>query len=711
MAVPTTKNRWAERVEVAVETSAGSGRFIVDDRLRADFVECLSDGNVAEARIAVRTDAAFTVADAQRHYHADRRMIVRTKEAVLFDGYPVVRRLTMETPRGKTASRRSRSGFQLVLEHVVARLGRDTAAQIVGRFGRDASITDGMIADPAKWVGASTLLTGMPCVFNMNGTGNCDPVSIEVADEAGAIRKIHIFADDSRSDAIPWTYARVLRYLMHFYGRQNSPVDAEDVLHRTDDLAAHPTEGREALLASDDLAYALLGRPDTLVVEAVSLFEALVLVSAASGVHISLHSRRRGQGVQTSWNIWTVRSGKVRDLRLATDARDVNGQPLYNTAATPAVDLFDDNNVSAVSMSWDDRHIISAAVVVGGVKRYEVQAELLPAWLPRGSLDNVTAAQRAGAKAQAMTDVQIQAAGSAVVADSWFRKYHRGGADFDLDWDVGRLWVLNETGAYASASFARNAPFDTYPPFDFSTLSKGPWMRRSRRLMPVSPFANDPERVIVEVSFDSGTTWSEVSSGYVVLPDECGIWFDVANVLSIAPNSGGDTNLWYALIDQTFRVRVRAMIESDERMMVGSPIPTAPTLMQNTRLFYAPQRFEFVRRLPADPNSQTTQAATGLLDRDDTTQMQSLARMLRWAGGSASVAGRAVIPWLDTQYDLGDRVVGIRGRGVCFAAERSPSVRHACVIGKRYHLGPDRFETELLLGPADDRIDRAGFGS
>lgn len=711
MAVPTTKNRWAERVEVAVETSAGSGRFIADDRLRADLVESLSDGNVAEARIAVRTDAAFTVADAQRHYHADRRMIVRTIDSVLFDGYPVVRRLTMGPSYGRTAPRRSRGGFQLVLEHVVARLGRDTSAQIIGRFGRDASITDGLSANPDKWAGASALLTGMTCVFNMNGAGNCDPVPIEVADEAGGIRKIHLFADDSRADAIPWTYARVLRYLMHFYGRKNSPVDAEEVLQRTDGLAAQPPEGREALLANDDLAYALLGRPLALVVEAVSLFEALVLVSAASGVHVSLVSRRRAQGVRTSWNIWTARSGKVRDLRLATDARDANGQPLYDTAATPAVDLFDDNNVSAVGMSWDDRHIISAAVVVGGVKRYEVQPELLPAWLPRSSLDNVDVAQRDDAKAQALTDAQILAAGSAVVDDPWFRKYHRDGADFALDWDVGRLWVLNEAGTYGSANFARNPPFDTYAPFDFSTLWQGSWMRRRRRLLPVSRFANDPERVIVEVSFDNGTTWSEVSSGYVVLPNECGIWFDVANVLSIAPNNSVDTNLWYALIDQTFRVRVRAMVESDERMVVESPIPTAPSLMQNTRLFYAPGRFEFVRRLPADTNSQTTEAATGIPDRDDTQQMQTLARTLRWAGGSANVAGGAVIPWLDTQYDLGDRVVGIRGRGVCFAAERSPSARHACVIGKRYHLGPDRFETELLLGPADDRIDRAGFGS
>ncbi len=197
MAVPTTKNSWAERVEVAVETSAGSGRFVVDNRLRADLVESLSDGNVAEARIAVRTDSAFTVADAQRHYHADCRMIVRTRDSVLFDGYPVIRRLVMDSPRGRTASRRSRSGFQLVLEHVVARLGRDTAAHVIGRFGRDASITDGLIANPTKWAGASVLLTGMPCVFNMSGAGNCDPVPTEVADETRGVRKIHLVADDS----------------------------------------------------------------------------------------------------------------------------------------------------------------------------------------------------------------------------------------------------------------------------------------------------------------------------------------------------------------------------------------------------------------------------------------------------------------------------------------------------------------------------------
>jgi len=707
MAIPKAKTGWAERVEVAVETAVGSGRFEADDRLRAEMVESLRIGKVAEARIAVRTELLFTAADAQRRYGPDRRMIVRTKEAILFDGYPLAGRLTMDARRGEPAASRRRSmagggtEFQLILEHAVGRLGRDGAAQIIGRYGRDALIVDGLQSDPAAWAGASVLLTGLSCVFNPDRTPNCDPVPIEVADGTGGVRKIHVFSDDTRTDAIPWTYAGVLRYLLHFYGCHHSPLDAFKVLQQTDAIAMQAPEGREVFLATDDLTYALLGRPDTLVTEAADLLEAVSLLSAASGVHFSIASRRAGQGVRTSWRIWTTRSGTTRDLRLATAARDANGQPLYDTAATPAVDLFEANNVTAARMDWDSRAITSVAMVIGGVKHFEVQAELLPGWLPRGGLDNVDPAQRAAAKAAALSEAQIQTLGVAAGDDPWFRKYHRRGAEFASNKDIGRLWVLNEAGTYPSAQYARNAPFDVYDPFDFSTVWPGPWMRRRRRLLPLAPLPNDTERVIVEVSFDGGASWDEIIAGYTVASDECGIWFDLPNLLSITPYGSEETNLWNALVDQTCRVRVRAMVASDERLIVGAPVPSSPSLMQNARLFYAPQRFGFVRRLPPEPGAASNPAALGSNDRDDTSEMRSLAEAAVWAQGAMGVAGRAVIPWLDTKYEVGDRIVGIRGRGLAFAAERTPSRRYACVIGKRYHLGPGRFETELLLGRAD----------
>jgi len=254
MAVPKSRSGWAQRIEVAVESSAGSGEFIVDDRLRAEMAESLTIRRIAKARVSVQLSGTFTAADAQATYHADRRMIMRSADAVLFDGYPVVGRMTL-------GGSRQAEGFELRLEHAVGRLGRDEAAQIIGRHVRDARIADGMATAPATWKHASALATGLPCIFNMDGGGNCDPVPIEVDDGAGQVRKIHIFADDLQLDAITWTFARALRYLLHFYGCSNTPIDAELVMQYTDGLAETPPEGRESLRSSDDLAWALLGSP------------------------------------------------------------------------------------------------------------------------------------------------------------------------------------------------------------------------------------------------------------------------------------------------------------------------------------------------------------------------------------------------------------------------------------------------------------------
>ena len=78
---------------MAVERTTGSGLFEIDDRLRAETVESLSGHQLAKAHITVRTDHMFTEADAQARYHSDRRVVIRTKEAVLFDGYPMIGRV------------------------------------------------------------------------------------------------------------------------------------------------------------------------------------------------------------------------------------------------------------------------------------------------------------------------------------------------------------------------------------------------------------------------------------------------------------------------------------------------------------------------------------------------------------------------------------------------------------------------------------------
>lgn len=694
MAVPKARSGWAPRIEVAVESSTGSGDFVVDERLRADMAESLMIGRVASARIRVRLSNEFTAADAQAAYHADRRMIVRSADRVVFDGYPVVGRMTLGDTEGG-------DGFELTLEHVAGRLGRDESAQIIGRHMRDARIADGMIAAPTAWLHATAHATGLPCIFNMDGGMNCDPVPIEVDDETGRKRKIHIFADDSRLDAIAWTFARALRYLLHFYGCKHVPVGAASVMEYTDGLADMTPHGREAHRASDNLAWALLGRPDTLVTESTSLFEALSLLSTASGVRLVAETQPAAEGVVTSWRMWTDRGGVARNLRLASARRDASGQPVYDAASAPIVDLFDANNISASDVSWDARPIATSATVVGGVRRFEFQAELLPGWLPREGLDNVDPADRAAAKAQAVSAERLCSSGPAIATDPWYAQYHRAGSEFDAHWDVGRLWILNEAGTYDTSLYARNAPFDSYAPFDFSALGPGPWMRRRRCLLPVSAIVGPAAGVVVEVSFDAGTSWTSLATGYAVLDAECGIWLDVDNLLSITSGADDGTNVWSALVDQVFRLRVTALIESDQRLLVRRAASTAPSVFRSAIVAYASDRFAFVRHGIGVGSDSTVDPR----DRDDSELMSAVAQGLVDEAAARAVTGRAVVPWFDTALRVGDRAVGIRGRGLSFARERGHSGRHACITGKRYHFGAGKFETELLLGPADSVED------
>ena len=713
MAVPREGTSWTERVEVAAETSVGSGTFVVDDRLRTDMVALLSDAGVGTAHIAVRIGGGFTSADAAARYYSDKRIVVRAGGSVLFDGYPNVGRV--EWGRGRKLSSTGRRGirrdqeFGLDLEHVVGRLGRDVRGQIIGRYVRDGVIADGLAVDPDAWCSASVLARGLPCIFNMDGVGNCDPVPIQVADGDGGTREVHIFADDSRADAVPWTYAKVLRYLLHCYVWPDCPVRTRDVFDQTDAASVLSGEGREAVRVSDPLSYALLAQPDTLVLEATSLLEAWALVSAASSLHLTAESVPVGRGVRTAWRVWSELDGPARELYLATDARDEEGRPVYDPTTVAVIDLFEDNNVSASSMCWDARRIGETALVLGGVKCYEVQMELLPGWLPEADLDNVAEGPRAAAKAMALVDEQILALGAAAGDDAWYRAYHGNGDDFAAHWEVARLWVLNEAGTYNASQYNRNAPFDAYAPCDFSAVSSGRWMRRDRRLLPIAMTPGGPRRVWLEASFDGGQNWSLIDSGYHVLSGECGIWFSVPNLLSISPTGGGtETNLWYALIDQTCRVRVTALIESDERLAAEASGRSAPTLFRNATVLYSPERFRFLRRLDGSDGGAEPANADSSTDRDDSDLMAGVAEALAAQRGSRAVTATPIIPWLDTSYEVGDRIVGVRGRGIRFSAERVPSRRHACVVGKRYRFDSGRFETELIL-TSTNGADAAGL--
>lgn len=145
----------------------------------------------------------------------------------------------------------------------------------------------------------------------------------------------------------------------------------------------------------------------------------------------------------------------------------------------------------------------------GGWKRYEAVFELASAW-----------------------DSSMEGLGQGEYSQS-------ASSDFETVRDVYRRWCLNEAGDYAGQAF------------DFGSLFEGAeYLQRRRSFVEVIGF---------EVSYDSGTSWFAFEDSYTVLDDECGVWIS---------DDALSAEMWTAIGAGTLKFRVRAAVESDERLTV-----------------------------------------------------------------------------------------------------------------------------------------------
>ncbi len=740
----------ARPVDVLLETVPGSGIFEPTDKLVAVSVTRGSDEVIDTADLRVLLDEAtlgtYGLPEAFVDFDGNRRLqvVANHSEAelrvCLFEGYMDLTTLAWgESPEDH------QQGIMVHAEGMVTRWQFDPQTQIIGRWvhGGLPSHEDPDDGGPVVYTEQNLrLLETQGCVFNEGGIPNCSPIPIPVtlSDGVGGVGGVsvplYVFMAEGHTDegtqaAIPWTFAKALTYLLVMYGRfpyfnLGMPLPIElplaflQRLAETGSIETPPSDNPANV--SDLFVRAMLTRPEDFSVDQTNLREAIVMACKEADSRFWIASENIGGVCRSAARIQV--SGTGANITLNRQAPRTN--PSSNARLTLAR-----NRDMAVKIARDTQSVVNVPIVVGGPNVHEITVELVPGWEPLTELDDVASVDIEDAK-KAWRPLLPGATASEAEQDRLI--YLQSHEEHNTVAHIGRRWVLNEWGGYPGDTYARqNGQFVLlkYNTFDFATLNVAEeqlslndviprainardWVRRKR------PFGNlltysraDPKPPLVQISFDSGATW-EVNSNVDIDVAEAAIRFNTETPLEITPQGryAPRINMWYAIIEDKFRVRVTASIESDRLVIPRreAPVGALPNTYDDARVpwsYIDRDRSRIISRPELVQEFRDTSALFALESSLGIFWPDSERRDLRAADAYRAQLGQlyadkhfsveSSIQWLDTSREMGQQVTAVGGLVLNFQQRNENEWFFPEIIGIRYHLDAGQ-KTTLIIG-------------
>lgn len=219
----------------------------------------------------------------------------------------------------------------------------------------------------------------------------------------------------------------------------------------------------------------------------------------------------------------------------------------------------------------------------------------------------------------------------------------------------------------------------------------------------------------------SGEHWQRVSSGdWKLLDDRLGIeltckdirnWNVGESKVTNAPFPSGKVDVVASLVtsDATnplFYFRLTAVIESDAAIDTETPRRfSSPTKYEVTRHFDCRDRFG---RDLIDASSHFNLKPVTAVSRDDTADAVAYAQALQRAHDVGTFGGSVTIPRFSLDYLIGDKVDGIRGRGIDLrtnaGTEQGEGLRYPTVVGLTWVFEGGQ---KTILDLSDSRDDPA----
>jgi predicted enzyme related to lactoylglutathione lyase len=332
----------------------------------------------------------------------------------------------------------------------------------------------------------------------------------------------------------------------------------------------------------------------------------------------------------------------------------------------------------AAQFEPDITNVINAPIYFGSPHRVEFTAELVPAWLDSDLIPDIENLFFEESELSGLENLNQY---------SFFKYYHARGSQFKRD--VGRIWALNESGRYSATPYDRGLPFDlvaVIPPImsigEDGRRLFGPFDRELLPCLTKEKLTDNSVGIVVEFSFDGGTTWQKVPAAIISLDGQYGIYITEMNLAEIKPLTdeyivggvlnGTDLNYWTSicndkLTERVFkeaqwktRVRITASIQLDQRLggnlaptNSGSPFPQTDIWDKSG------DYHNFSRDVTSIFSASNLPAEV----RDDYNEFTKNIKQLRDTMQDTSVSGQFTLErlWLG-DIRLGDCVTKIEGR-------------------------------------------------
>jgi len=255
--------------------------------------------------------------------------------------------------------------------------------------------------------------------------------------------------------------------------------------------------------------------------------------------------------------------------------------------------------------------------------------------------------------------------------EEYENQYARGGTSFQSYRDVGRLWILNETGLASDAAHGSRALFNLT-----TQLPTYVWSRRERKFEQPLSLADDGSRCgpLLEVSCDGGTHWMKVEWGYDLRDDAAAIWLSTRNLdedCSVESDDWSYLTLWEALQDEAdVRLRLTAVLVADNRIASPAEVPAGCPIAREIRAVYD-RRSSLPWQVRLSTGALTSTYYTLGHHAEETvsiTAAHDLANLIRGITANLTVAGSAMVHDVfsdgATDYEVGDLVKEVTGRGL-----------------------------------------------